>query len=248
MKKISVIITIIFAILFFPGIVIFSNYRSKCHEDLHDKVLSMGDSILRFDNVMFRDSVLIPYIMDLKLHNKKKVELPIIDTCLVALNPKDSVPNRVFNVIAEFDVVNCWSQTLKLFDELYHPTKEEVINQVKEDHVLYYCGQTNISKTFDSFLFLMEENNITDKYGWVVRRLILLNSKEDTVMSVAEIFNYLQLAGDDICAQTIIDDNYICHYKEVSVANDCGDEWGNPIEQIETINFKFDNHGHIILL
>ena len=122
MKKIFVVITIIVAILLSAGIVIIANYRSYCHEDLHDKVLKMGDSILRYDNVMLTDSVLIPYIMDLKLQSKKKVELPITDTCLVAFCPKDSVPDRVFSVFAEFNVVNCWSQTLKLFDELYPPT------------------------------------------------------------------------------------------------------------------------------
>ena len=62
-----------------------------------------------------------------------------------------------------------------------------------------------------------------------------------------EIF-YYKLVDDIIYAQTVIDDNGICHYKEVFISGDCGDEWGNPIEQIETIDFKFDNHGHIVVL
>ena len=248
MKKFSVIITIIVVILLSAAIVIIANYRSNYHEDLHDKVLNMGDSILRYDNVMLRDSVLIPYIMDLKLHNYEMVELPITDTCLVAFCPKESVPDRVFSVFAEFNVVNCWSQTLKLFDELYHPTKEQVINEIKEEFVLYYCGQTVISKSFDSFLFLIEDRISQIKYGCIVKKLILLNSKEDMVMSVTELYNYQYLPDDIIYAQTIIDDNHICHYKEVSVANDCGDEWDNPIEQIETIDFKFDKKGYIIVL
>ena len=248
MKKISIIISILVSILLSVGIVLFAINHHKFQIDLHDKVLKMGDSILRYDNVMLTDSVLIPYIMDLKLQSKKKVELPITDTCLVAFCPKDSVPDRVFSVFAEFNVVNCWSQTLKLFDELYHPTKEQVINEIKEEFVLYYCGQTVISKSFDSFLFLIEDRISQIKYGCIVKKLILLNSKEDMVMSVTELYNYQYLPDEIIYAQTIIDDNHICHYKEVSVANDCGDEWGNPIEQIETIDFKFDNHGHIVVL
>ena len=248
MKKISIIISILVSILLSVGIVLFAINHHKFQIDLHDKVLKMGDSILRYDNVMLTDSVLIPYIMDLKLQSKKKVELPITDTCLVAFCPKDSVPDRVFSVFAEFNVVNCWSQTLKLFDELYHPTKEQVINEIKEEFVLYYCGQTVISKSFDSFLFLIEDRISQIKYGCIVKKLILLNSKEDMVMSVTELYNYQYLPDEIIYAQTIIDDNHICHYKEVSVANDCGDEWDNPIEQIETIDFKFDNKGYIIVL
>ena len=72
MKKISIIISILVSILLSAGIVIIANYHSYCHEDLHDKVLNKGDSILRYDNVMLTDSVLIPYIMDLKLQSKKR--------------------------------------------------------------------------------------------------------------------------------------------------------------------------------
>lgn len=248
MKKRTVLLTITLAALL-SIIYGCDARRNPVNKDVYcNEVLNIGDSILRYDNLLFKDTILVPYLKRLKAQSTNMVSLPILDTCLVSLNPKNPVPIEVFNVFAEFNVVNCWSQTLKLFDELYHPTKEEVINQVKEDHVLYYCGQTFISKSFDSFLFLMEEKNITDKYGWVVRRLILLNSKEDTVMSVAEIFNYLQLAGDDIFAQTIIDDNYICHYKEVSVANDCADENGELVEGIESLKFIYDKKGHIVVL
>jgi hypothetical protein len=247
MKKISIIISILVSILLSVGIVLFAINHHKFQIDLHDKVLNTGDSIFVFDNVVFSDSVLIPYIKDLKLQSKNKVELPKIDTCLVAFSSKDSVPDSVFNVFSEFNVVNYWSLLQKSFDELYYTTKEEVIKQIKEDFKLYYCGQTFISKSFDSFLFLMEDKNITDKYGWIDRRVLLMNIQDDIVRSLSEIF-YYKLVDDIIYAQTVIDDNGICHYKEVFISGDCGDEWGNPIEQIETIDFKFDNHGHIVVL
>lgn len=246
MKKISIIISILVSILLSVGIVLFAINHHKFQIDLHDKVLNTGDSIFVFDNVMFRDSVLIPYIMDLKLQSENKVDFPKIDTCLVAFSSKDSVPDSVFNVFSEFNVVNYWS-LLQKSDALDHTTKDEVIKQIKDNFELYYCGQSFISKSFDSFLFLLEDRNITDKYGWIDRRLLLMNIQDDTVRSLSEIFHF-KLVDGIIYAQTIIDDNGICHYKDVYVADDCGDEWGNPIEQIETIDFKFDNHGHIVVL
>ena len=263
MKKISILFAFLFAVLFQNC----SEKKKECAKNITEhscqeiveadttkngeddirkdsiiccEIIGFGDSLLWFENMDFQDIELMSFLIEKKFLGNI-VEFPADKYVLAdSLNliKEEQISDCIFNAIVEnFSTVNKWPCSA-------YSTKENLIQSLKNDYKLYYWGQTVIDNSFDSFLFLMEQNN-----DFIERELFLINVKGETITSISSLFNYSFLLFATT-TYTYIDKKkkFHCQFEDLSDDNILPDSLiSKSVEYKHEVVFSFDKKGRVVL-
>ena len=225
-----------FLYCFLVGVVL--SACSKADYTSVNEIIDYSDSIFFYDNVRFRDSILVPYLLTQKEKGLKPIGLPVEDTLLQHIQVLDTVPKDVFTVFAGFNAVNLWSIDLKSSFNRY-PDKAACVSDFVQTFELLYCGETRISSSFDSYLFMMKQEK---PYWPCLKYLFILNMKKDMIVSMALWSSYYK---DGECSyflnSAINKDNTFHFYQRILYEDDSMPESPTTIDMCD---FSIDESGH----
>ncbi len=209
---------------------------SKSTEEVYYEVLNTSSCGFEFENVVFSDCVLIPFIKKELKHDGSFASLPLDDTLLSRLSLRKLLGREVASSIKKFGVVN------RKYGGGFSTSGDSV----------FYCGQIDLSNNYKSFLFLIKtkEINTPDEYEFVLnfinREMFLINMCNDTITSVSSVYSYSSLDDNELYSYLSLEDNHFCYCAEVlSTDNILLPEMEN-YNNVKKYYFMFDRYGRIV--
>lgn len=232
---------------------------AELNNDVHDSILvARWDSVfneaviryeshkkqyvghLIYENMTFQDKSLIPFLLEKKSANEPFIKLPNGDISLDSVKIKDKIPYETTQVFIR--LYPRWK-----FDKGHDDMKTFMMAR---DTSFYYCGQVNLSKEFDSFMFIKnssERSELTDEYI-SNKDLYIINLSDSVITSVSQLYSYFNFRGTFYTHTYRISANKFRCFSYSDDICDCiveGEEPPGP--QTEEIFFSFDNQGRIVI-
>ena len=206
-----------------------------CYES-HKKRYS---SAFTYENMTFQDKRLTPFLLEKKSASEPFIKLPNGNISLDSVKIKDKIPYETTQVFIRLYPVDGW-----MLDDILKVHDEMKTFMMASDTSFYYCGQVNLSKKFDSFVFI--NNKYTDD-EYIEKDLYIINLSDSIITSVSKQYCYFDFEGTFYTHTYRISENKfrcISYREEICDFIVEGEEPPGP--QTEEIFFSFDNQGRIV--
>lgn len=212
----------------------------KNHQDdeYHCKIIESGGSRLRYDNMVFKDTILCPYILGKKQQSSCSSNLPSSVNELNRVSLRERVKDDIFRRLLNFNSVNkCFSVS----------SGKDNTERILKSRSLYYCGKVNLSNSFDGFLFLLLYELPSEEPGdepMTIKDLFLVCLSDNSITSISNLFSYFCWDGHSMYRLTKYNGNDTYLYYDGRGADDI--VHSNGSESIRAI-FSFDKQGRVVL-
>ena len=212
-----------------------------CYES-HKK---RNSSAFTYENMTFQDKRLTPFLLGKKSAGEPFIKLPNGNISLDSVKIKDKIPYETTQVFIRLYPVDGW-----MLDDIHKVHDDMKTFMMARDTSFYYCGQVNLSKKFDSFVFLnysSEKSESTDEYP-TKKDLYIINLSDSVITSVSILYCYFDFEGTFYTHTYRISENKfrcISYSKEICDFIVEGEEPPGP--RTEEIFFSFDNQGRIVI-
>ena len=241
--KITKLLVVISSVLSFFTFLYFINSMinlKKEKEEVQYKLINTNRRGIKYDNIIYQDQTLIPFLLYKKSTDSINVSLQSIDTLLVNFQSTRVLDKDLYSTIMRFGVINeIWDNNLPWAS----------FNQ----DTMFYCGQLTLIDSIDSFLFLLKSRDINVEDSELIleyrnRELFLINLCKDTITSVSSLFDYSLLDGNESFSYTYLDNNVFCYWSEILSSDDIMPNEMKRGTHIKRYYFKFDKMGRIVEL
>ncbi|MCR5362509.1 MAG: hypothetical protein K6E73_10960 [Bacteroidales bacterium] len=206
-----------------------------CYES-HKK---RNSSAFTYENMTFQDKRLTPFLLEKKSASEPFIKLPNGDILLNSVKIKDKIPYETTQVFIRLYPVDGW------VDDVYEDCKGAFLRMRAYDTCFYYCGQINLSKKFDSFVFINnssgKEKHTDDEY--IKKDLYIINLSDSVITSVSKMYSYTNSYQTFYLHTYRISANKFRNY--YCFSHNC-DSIAEEEPQGE-IFFSFDNQGRIVI-
>ncbi|MBE6330956.1 MAG: hypothetical protein E7070_01415 [Bacteroidales bacterium] len=197
-------------------------------------------STFTYENMTFQDKCLTPFLLEKKSAGEPFIKLPNGDISLDSVKIKDKIPNETTQVFIRLYPISGWA-----LDDIFKVHDDMKTFMMASDTSFYYCGQVNLSKKFDSFVFI--NNKYTDD-EYIKKDLYIINLSDSIITSVSQLYSFFNFEGTFYTHTYRISENKfrcISYREEICDFIVEGEEPPGP--QTEEIFFSFDNQGRIVI-
>lgn len=199
---------------------------------------------IKYENMTFQDKRLTPFLLGKKSAGEPFIKLPNGDILLDSVKIKDKIPYETTQVFIRLYPVDGWMQ-----DDIFKVHDDMKTFMMASDTSFYYCGQVNLSKKFDSFVFI---NNSSGKKKYtddeyIEKDLYIINLSDSVITSVSKPYCYFDFEGTFYTHTYRISANkFRCFSYSEEICDFIVEGEEPPGPRTEEIFFSFDNQGRIV--